>query len=341
MITLEQRIASFSSLGKVFEIASSGAENNLGLLIDKLKAHNGWFTPENVRFALANWARELSPDSLQNWVDSYSFPSPNPKTIGVIMAGNIPMVGFHDLLCVLMAGHKAKIKLSSKDNVLMTEIIQTLIKIQPEWSSFMRIEDGPLKGFDAVIATGSDNSARYFDYYFGKFPHIIRKNRTSVAILNGSESKDELKQLGWDIFRYFGLGCRNVTKLYIPVQYDFTSFFDAISVFRLVLENNKYANNYDYNKAVFLLNKTPHLDNGFLLLREDSVLFTPAALINFQIYNNQVELHQMLQNEKESIQCCVGNTDQFNCIPFGTSQSPDLFQYADGIDTMKFLLELN
>ncbi|MBX7182033.1 MAG: acyl-CoA reductase [Bacteroidia bacterium] len=341
MITLEQRIASFSSLGKVFEIASSGVDNNLGALIDKLKAHNGWFTPENVRFALSNWAMLLSESNIKKWVNSYSLANQSPKSIGIIMAGNIPMVGFHDLLCVLMSGNRAKVKLSSKDNVLMAEVIHTLISIQPEWSSYIQIEDGPMKDFEAVIATGSDNSARYFDYYFGKYPHIIRKNRTSIAILTGKESSNDLQQLGWDIFRYFGLGCRNVTKLYVPDQYDFTMFFDAISVFRFVLENNKYANNYDYNKAVFLLNKTPHLDNGFLLLREDAALFTPAALINYQTYANQQELQEMISTQKEAIQCCLGNQMDFNCLPFGSSQSPDLFQYADGVDTMQFLVGLS
>lgn len=340
MIPIEQRVASFSSLGQVFEIAASGVENNLGNLVENVKSHNGWFTPENVRFALSQWAKLLKADQLNAWLQAYHFAESKPKTIGIIMAGNIPMVGFHDLLCVVLSGNKALVKLSSKDTVLMKEIIQTLLKIEPGLTEYIKIEEAILKDFDAIIATGSDNSARYFDYYFGKYPHIIRKNRTSVAIIRGNETQDEFKQLGWDIFRYFGLGCRNVTKLYVPMDYDFSLFFEGISIFRFVLENNKYANNYDYNKAIFLLNKTLHLDNGFLLLKEDPSLFTPAGLVHFETYADQEDLEQKLKEQAESIQCMVSKEkSHLGEIPLGSSQMPGLNQYADGIDTLGFLTQ--
>ncbi len=341
MIPIEQRVASFTSLGQVFEIAADGVENSLGNLVENVKSHNGWFTPENVRFALSQWAKLLKAESLNAWLKAYQFPQTTPKTIGIIMAGNIPLVGFHDLLCVVLSGNKSLVKLSSKDTVLMKEVIQTLLKIEPGLTEYIKIEEAILKDFDAIIATGSDNSARYFDFYFGKYPHIIRKNRTSVAIIRGNETPDEFKQLGWDIFRYYGLGCRNVTKLFVPKDYDFSLFFEGISIFRFVLENNKYANNYDYNKAIFLLNKTLHLDNGFLLLKEDSNLFTPAGLVHFEQYNSEEELQQKLIEQANAIQCIVSkNAENKREIPFGTSQMPGLNQYADGIDTLSFLSQL-
>jgi hypothetical protein len=341
VIPTEQRVASFSSLGQVFEIAAAGVENSLGNLVENVKSHNGWFTPENVRFALSQWAKLLKADQLNAWIQAYQFPETTPKTIGIIMAGNIPLVGFHDLLCVVLSGNKALVKLSSKDTVLMKEVIQTLLKIEPGLAEYIKIEEAILKDFDAIIATGSDNSSRYFDYYFGKYPHIIRKNRTSVAIIRGNETQEDFKQLGWDIFRYFGLGCRNVTKLFVPKDYDFSLFFEGISIFRFVLENNKYANNYDYNKAIFLLNKTLHLDNGFLLIKEDSSLFTPAGLVHFEPYSSEEELQQKLNEQASAIQCIVSkNAENNREIPLGTSQMPGLNQYADGIDTLSFLSQI-
>lgn len=341
MISIQQRVSSFSSLGQVFEIAASGVENSLGILAESVKSHNGWFTPENVRFAYKQWSELLKTTLLNDWIRPYGFSETNPRTVGIIMAGNIPLVGLHDLMCVVLSGNKALVKCSSKDTVLMTEIIGILLKIEPKLESYIQIEQATLKNFDAVIATGSDNSSRYFDYYFGKYPHIIRKNRTSVAVIEGNETFEELNLLGWDIFRYFGLGCRSVTKLYVPDTYNFTPFFEAISSFKFVLEHTKYCNNYEYNKAIFLLNKTVHLDNGFLLLTEDSKLFTPAGLLHFETYQNQLDLEEKLNKQSAFIQCRLSNKINIEAsIPFGSSQTPGLNHFADGVNTLEFLKSL-
>jgi hypothetical protein len=252
------------------------------------------------------------------------------------MAGNIPMVGFHDLLCVLISGHKALLKLSKDDNLLLPAVLKLWMKIYPEGKDRVAFTDGVLKDFDAVIATGSTNTSRYFESYFSKYPHIIRKGRNSVAVLDGSESEEELTLLGKDIFDYFGMGCRNVTKLYLPADFDLNRFFQAIYGFADIVNHNKYANNYDYHKSLWLLNQDPILDNGFVLLKEDKKIASPIGALYYERYNDMNQVMQELAEKSEEIQCIVGK----NQVPFGNSQCPMLHDYADGVDTMKFLQDL-
>jgi hypothetical protein len=254
------------------------------------------------------------------------------------MAGNIPLVGFHDLLCVLISGHMAQIKLSSKDSKLPSYIIKHLLWLEPGFEKNISVTEGKLHDFDAVIATGSDNSARYFHQYFGKYPNIIRKNRTSVAVLSGNESTQELSQLGEDVFSYFGLGCRNVSKIYAPVGYDFTLLLDAWQGFHDIIHHHKYSNNYDYQKSILLVNRLPFLDNGFVLLQENERLVSPISVVYTESYTTPKNLHEKLSAIREKIQCITGNGDSF--IPFGQAQYPSLGDYADQIDTLKFLSEL-
>ena len=341
MVSLEKRIAAFEKLGLEFENAFNNPFSALGQLAETVHAHNGWFTPQNVKFAYKQWAEALSKENLIAWVSAYDLNPAISKSVGLIMAGNIPMVGLHDLISVLISGNRAQVKLSSKDTVLMRKVIALLLEIEPAFAEYITVEEHIMKGFDAVIATGSNNTSRYFDYYFGKYPHIIRQNRTSIAILTGKETVEELRNLGWDIFRYFGLGCRSVTKIFVPKGYDFTQFFESLNPFAFVLENNKYVNNYDYNKSIFLLNRTPHLDNGFLLLQENTGLFTPAAMLYYEEYESLAAAKENLEASKDQIQCVVSIAKEIeNSLLPGDSQSPTLIDYADGVDTLKFLIGL-
>ena len=256
------------------------------------------------------------------------------------MAGNIPMVGFHDFICCFLSGHHAVIKLSKDDLILFRAIAKIMEDFDPASKEFFSIVD-KLENFDAVIATGSNNTARYFEYYFGKYPHIIRKNRNSVAVLSGNESEDDLSNLGEDIFRYFGLGCRNVSKLYVPVGYKFNHLFEAVQKFEKVQFQSKYVNNYDFNKSIYLVNKGDHFDNGFLLLKEDNAIVSPISVVFFEYYNDIESVRSILANRTEEIQCVVGdNSLASDFVQFGEAQNPKLWDYADGIDTLKFLSDL-
>ena len=256
------------------------------------------------------------------------------------MAGNIPLVGFHDFLTVLITGNVLVAKTSKEDNLLIKKIAEILIAIEPEFKSKIVFTD-KLENFDAVIATGSNNTARYFEYYFGKYPNIIRKNRNSVAVLTGNETAADMVNLGKDIFQYFGLGCRNVSKLYVPKNYSFNLFFESIvNDYKHVVENNKYANNYDYNKAVYLLGNNQLLDNNFVLLKESESLSSPVAVIHYEYYNTLQEVTTLLENKKEEIQCVLTEANLPNTFKLGQAQQPTLWDYADGVDTVEFLLGL-
>ena len=281
---------------------------------------------------LKSWGDLLKEKTLCNWTLNYKF-SETPKRIGLIMAGNISLVGFHDLLSVLLSGNKAVIKLSSNDNTLLPEIIELLIKQTPILKNFIEISIGKLGQIDAIIATGSNNSMTYFQSYFGHIPHLFRKNRTSIALLSGNETEAELYALGKDIFTYFGLGCRNVSQLFIPKNFELNRFFEAIIPFSDIVNHNKYANNYDYNKAIHLMNQVPILDNGFVLLKESDEMFSPLAMLFYHRYENQKEIESFLVKNKNNIQAIVGK----NYINFGKSQCPKLTDYADGVDTMNWL----
>lgn len=304
------------------------------------QSHNGWFTPDQVRFSIKAWAAALTQQNLDRWLSSYDFAPREPRTVALILAGNIPLVGFHDFLAVLISGNKALVKLSSNDQHILPFLAKYLTAIEPGLQSAIIFTEGKLEHFDAVIATGSNNTSRYFEYYFKNKPSIIRKNRNSVAILTGNESKQQLWALGEDIFRYFGLGCRNVSKLFVPETYDFTAFFEAIFPYGEVIHYEKYANNYDYNKAVFLMSNFKLLDNGFLTLKEDTSYASPISSVFYEYYKNQEMLMVRLQDDSDKIQCIVSGSLIPNSIAFGETQCPELWDYADNVDTLAFLSQI-
>ncbi len=335
---LNQRINAFVELGKF--LGKIESENEFESILRKAEAENGWFTQENIKFALKSWGDALSKENLQRWISKYKIEDIEPKTVAIIMAGNIPLVGFHDFLSVLISGNKVLAKLSSNDKTLLPFLSEYLISVEPEFKNYIEFTDGKLENFDAVIATGSNNTARYFEYYFGKYPNIIRKNRNSAAILTGNETEEELKNLADDIFTYFGLGCRNVSKLYIPENYDFEAFFKGMFSWKEIIHNHKYINNYDYNKAVYLMDSFPLLDNEFMLLKEDTAFSSPISVVFYEKYNSLEDLSKELEEQSENIQCVVSKAGINNEIPFGKAQNPELWDYADGIDTVEFLLKL-
>lgn len=309
-------------------------------LIELSQSHNGWFTPEQVYFAINSWAVALREENLNKWLSDYDLTSIAPKNVALILAGNIPLVGFHDFISVVIAGHRAIVKTSSNDQHLIKFLATYLTTSNPELNNYIHFTEGKLENFDAVIATGSNNTARYFEYYFQNKPSIIRKNRNSVAILTGKESTEDLVNLGEDIFRYFGLGCRNVSKLFVPVNYDFQPFFQAIYKYKDVVFYEKYANNYDYNKAVFLMSNFKLLDNEFLTLKEDHSYASPISSVFYEYYDDIVTLQQRLEMDNDQIQCIVSSTEVLNSIPFGQTQKPNLWDYADNIDTLAFLSQI-
>lgn len=335
-MTLSQRIEALHKLGSTLENLPKEDLNNWS---SKAGNENRWFTPETVALAILGITKMLQKKSLEKWVKPYAFNNSN-KRVGIVMAGNIPLVGFHDLLSVLISGHTAVIKLSSQDKVLMPLVTNLLCAIEPKLGPQIQYVD-KLEKIDAVIATGSDNSARYFKQYFGKQPHIIRKNRTSCAVLTGKESDEEIIALGRDIFTYFGLGCRNVSKLYVPKEYDFIRFLDLLEQYKDVGNHNKWANNYDYNKSIYLVNREPHLDNGFLLLRESNQMVSPLAVLFYEAYTDLSSLKTMLERQNDKIQCIVGNElKEVSTVLFGEAQYPDVWDYADGVDTLQFLAKM-
>jgi hypothetical protein len=309
-------------------------------LIELSQSHNGWYTQENVYFAINSWAKALTKANLDQWLSVYNFENTNPKTVGLILAGNIPLVGFHDFISVLLSGHNVQVKTASNDQNLLPFLANYLTSVEPNLLNYIHFSDGKLTGFDAVIATGSNNTARYFEYYFKGKPSIIRKNRNSVAVLNGSETKEDFEALGEDIFRYFGLGCRNVSKIFVPRNYVFDSFFEGIFNFQEVIHYEKYANNYDYNKAVFLMSNFKLLDNGFLTIKEDLSYSSPISSVFYEFYDDLETLTTKLASEHEQIQCIVSNNLVSNNIPFGKTQKPELWDYADNVDTIDFLIHL-
>ncbi len=351
-MTLSDRIEAFSRLGKVITgVVTDGTDlthfpssaNVLKHLIDTVQHQNPWFTPDNVRTALSAIARSLTPENLNTWIAMYPDleKEANPRRIGVTLAGNIPLVGFHDFLSVLIAGHHFTGKLSSKDDRLLPSVASLLSETEPKFSGLMDFTPGQLEAIDAIIATGSDNSARYFDYYFARYPNIIRRNRNGIAILDGKESSPELTALGEDIFCYFGLGCRSISKLFIPENYDFTPLIRALQAYNYLADHKKYMNNYSYNRARYTLQQMAFIDTGFLIFREEEEIASPPAVIFFEYYNQPEELNKKLNLLQDKIQCTVSHNKHFQSIGFGKSQYPDLWEYADGIDTIKFLLSLN
>jgi len=352
-MTVEKRIEAFAKLGDFLsQFQPEGIVKNDNVLlndtflepftlqVNRAFEFNGWFTKDNVLTSFSKWGKILTSKNLEAWISQYDLNPITPLNIGVIMAGNIPLVGFHDFLSVLISGHRIKVKQSSSDTYFLPLIAKYLEYSEPEFKGRIDFTEERLTDFDAVIATGSNNTARYFDYYFGKYPSIIRRNRNSVAILTDKESEEDLKNLGEDIFRYFGLGCRSVSKLYVPQGYDFDKFFQAIYHFKEFIYYDKYVNNYDYNKAVYLMSRFKLLENGFLMLKEDPSYASPIATLFFEYYENAETLEQKLTDDKESIQCVVGKSDQIKTVDFGATQNPQLWDYADDVDTLAFLQKL-
>ena len=296
---------------------------------------NPWFTPEFIDIAAGNIAKNfLDKQKLENWTSSYKIETADPKKIGIVMAGNIPLVGFHDFLCVFISGHKAIIKASSKDEVLIKHLAQKLIEWNKELNEMIVFQE-MLKDCDAYIATGSNNSARYFEYYFKKYPHIIRRNRTSVAVLDGNETTEELEKLADDVHLYFGMGCRNVTKIFVPKDYDFIPLLSAFKKYDHFKDHHKYKNNYDYNLALHILNGKFYMSNESIILLENPSIFSPISQLNYEFYTDKNVVAESLRSMND-LQCTVGH----DYIPFGQAQIPSLTDYADGIDTINFLTKL-
>jgi len=341
--SIEKRIDAFSGLGTVMRNSAAGMtggyDGGFGGLIDTLHITNPWFTPDNVRRAVSSIGNILTTEKLHTWLSAY--PELNdghkPATVGVVMAGNIPLVGFHDLLCVLITGNRLQAKLSTKDEQLMRAAVETLISLEPALKDYIQLTTGKLSGFDTVIATGSNNTSRYFEYYFRDKPSVIRRNRNSIAILDGTETADELTLLGDDILTYFGLGCRNVSKLYIPEGYDVTLLPDFWKSYETLRGHYKYAVNYDHNKAVMIVNREPFTDAGFIILRHDTSLTPPMAVVNYEFYDGPEMPQREAERLKSQLQCVAGHGH----IPFGNAQQPELWDYADNIDIISFLLKIN
>jgi hypothetical protein len=313
----------------------SEKEELLQAILRKSEIENPWFTLENQKFALNQWADLLTVPNLKTWLSRYEI-STTSKRVGLILAGNIPMVGFHDVISVILSNHIPIIKLSSKDKQLLPFLLGKWKEFSEGNVEYEFVER--LQNFDAVIATGSNNTARYLEYYFKKTMSLIRKNRTSVAVLNGDETPEELELLAEDIFRYYGLGCRNVTRLFIPEQFKIDLLFESFLNFKNVINHHKYANNYEYNRAIYLLNADRFWDNNFVMLKEDEALFSPLSVLNFTRYQNLAEVKKYIAENGTDIQAIVAKPELgLDSINLGEAQNPGLQTYADHVDTMKFL----
>ncbi len=353
-MNLEQRIEAFVKLGTFFrqfntrkiEKVEDSEFNTLffdafEMQINRAHEFNGWFNKPNVLKAFESWADALTAKNLQQWASNYSFNEKSTtKNVAVVMAGNIPLVGFHDFLSVLISGHNVLVKQSSNDQYFLPLVGKFLENYNPYFKNKITFTQGNLTNFDAVIATGSNNTARYFEHYFGKYPNIIRKNRNSVAILTGKETIEELEALGNDIFQYFGLGCRSVSKIFIPENYNFEPLFNALFKFKDIINYKKYENNYDYNKAVYLMSLFKLQENGFIMLKEDPSYASPIATLFYEYYDSFKNLTHKLEEDRGEIQCIACNENDVNFVKFGETQNPKLWEYADGIDTIDFLLNI-
>lgn len=349
-MNLETRIDAFVKLGeflkeflkshdKNFKLQSGDNEFVKGFSqqVKLASQYNSWFTLENIFFSLNSWAQQLDKEQIYQWVNDYDLRDNPSKNVAIIMAGNIPLVGFHDFLSVLISGHNVLVKQSSNDRHILPYLAQYLIHIEPGFKNKIEFTEEKLTDFYAVIATGSNNTSRYFEYYFKSKPSIIRKNRNSVAVLTGTESEVDLALLSEDIFRYYGLGCRSVSKLYVPKGYNFDAFFNAIYRWKDLVNEQKYANNYDYNKAVYLMSEFKILDNGFFMAKEDESLASPIATIFYEYYTDLEKLKSDLKEQSSEIQCIVSSGVFEDEIMFGQTQKPRLKDYADNVDTIEFL----
>jgi len=355
-MNLSSRIDAFENLGFAIETSMTNLENgkyhsndshrvDIKHYIEQATLENGWFIPEFINTALSQIVEMLRRKALINWLSEYDLEildRETPKTVSIIMAGNLPLVGFHDMLAVLISGNRVQVKLSQKDAQLPQMMIELLIAIEPRFKDLIQCVEEKVAGYDAVIATGSDNTRRYFEYYFKEVPSIIRGHKNSVAILMGNESKSQLMALTHDLFRYFGLGCRSVSKIYLPVGYAPEKLFPYFEDYHSILyQHHKYMNNYLYQKSIMMVNKTPFLDNGFVMMTENEQIASPISVVHYQYYSSMDDVIQILKHKENSIQCVVtGNDFVPSGIKFGQAQKPSLLDYADGIDVMEFLLSL-
>ena len=337
---LEKRINALARLGKHL----LGKDEYLEAVMERTKHHNPWFTVENQKRAVAAIASGfLQKDKLEKWAAKYDLKEPAPpKWVGLVMAGNIPLVGFHDLICVFVAGHRARIKLSDKDKFLLPYLLKLLSGFDAGAGGYFETVER-LSEMDAVIATGSNNSSRYFEAYFGKYPHIIRRNRNGVAVLEGSETRANLLELGNDVFRYFGLGCRNVSKIYLPKGYDMQPMLEQFHEFREMVRHHKYKNNFDYNLALLMMNRTKYWNNGCIILTENESIASRIAMLHFEHFENKKELAKKLRERAGDIQCIVAKApfEGLSTVGFGQAQCPSLVNFPDGVDVMSFLSNMS
>ena len=350
---LQQRINAFVKLGQFLsQFNTESIKEKQNILFNDLffkgfehqiqvaNDHNGWFNRENVLFSIQGWANLLTEHNLNQWLSNYHINQTQPKRVAIIMAGNIPLVGFHDFLCVLISGHQVLVKQSNNDKHLLPYLAKYLEFVESDFKGKIIFTENKLENFDAVIATGSNNTARYFEYYFKGKPSIIRNNRNSVAILTSKETEEQLLALSEDIFRYYGLGCRNVSKLFVPKDYNFEKFFNSVYHWNPIIHQHKYANNYDYNKAVYLMSEFAMLENGFLMIKEDESYGSPIATLFYEYYESIDSLKNKIKDDKDYIQCVVSHNILENEIEFGQTQRPQLWDYADSVDTITFLLKI-
>ena len=348
MSNFKERLIAFSELGTLFKENVDKKENKkfpewdtvLEKTLIESHSYNSWFTIDNLKLSLKNWSNSLQENIISDWLSKYNIEDKSSKKIAIIMAGNIPAVGFHDLLCSLLLNFNCIVKLSSEDKLLIPFIVKFLESRNEKLKNKVTFESEKLKDFDGVIATGNNNSHRYFDYYFSKYPNLLRKTRHSIAVLDGKESDNDLSELSNDIFNYFGLGCRSVSKVFIPYGYDLDLLFNAFFRHKEVVNHNKYVNNFDYNKAVYLMSKEKFIENGFIILKEESKLGSPIGCLFYEFYNDKKEITKLINNNSDSIQCVVSNINFNTNIKFGQTQCPNISDYADNNDTIKFLLKI-
>ena len=344
MDKLNKRITAIAKLGKYLcEIDLKEKKyKDLLLTINKTYNHNKWFTIENQLIALKKWGKILNKESLKTWLNKYLINEKNTKkNIGVILAGNIPIVGFHDIICVIITGNTLEVKRSSSDQYLIPFLLEKLCQFDQIFENTFKFIDKKFSKIQMIIATGSNNSSRYFNYYFSHIPSIIRKNRSGIAILDGKESEDEIDLLVADILTYYGLGCRSVSKLFLPINYDLNIIFKSLYKYSKIIKSKKYSNNYDYYKTIFLMNKISFLENGFFILKEDKSYNSPVSCLNYEYYSDLKKLKKKIFDDKDIIQCIATKLNIPNSFPLGSLQSPSLFDYADNIDTIKFILNEN
>lgn len=295
---------------------------------------NGWFIPQFIELSIKNIATHLlSRAGLQQWASKYNIPNQrSPLTVGIVMPGNLPLAGFYDFLCTFVAGHRQRIKLSTNDDVLLKHLVAQM----GSWNAAVHelvMFDDMLKGCDAYITTGKQN-IESLKKYLSKYPHIIHRTGSAVAILYGHETRQQLELLADDVFQYFGQGCLNITKLYVPREYDFIPLLKVFDKYGFLIDHNKYKNNYDYQLALLILNKGFYMTNGSILLTESASISSPVARLHFEYYTDEKDVIDSLADP--GLAQVIAGTNQ---APFGRAQQSVVCDQG-GAATLQFLLEL-